>query len=851
MAPGYGPFRGTGQEPERGSFSKNQGNAVEQIVENHTKSADSPAQSPTRSHFFIREPQAALHVPRPPNPGFEPSSPESSSSLSDMKRGLGPALETPTYDPMTGEHKSRKNSIPDRSPLQKLESTLDDITKAAKRSRMQDAEARIASKNLVLNDLRPQTAGTVETKPMISSSGGSMPRNDTSAPVKTRRRSASVEAADLLARSMTITATSPARKMIRPTTSTEKLTTLPQHLRKVSEPIMSMTDSSVSSEDGRERFNQALNALKVHSTSNLGNDNSTSGIDSGSTRNQNIKQIQQSDASRPYSARKTSTQSANNMQHSQDRPQMSATMSGPDIGLTPDISQFEHAQLSPTVTPDPVQEQQQASQFYSRPGTNVSHGANTKQQILDDRVNAILKSNIASNSVATTRTTAGLPNEPQNATAASTPDARSISSARQQVGRGSIDGATRGTRSRNITPKASQANFNDQSPKPMHKSSFLQTPLSRDQIITGLRNAETAKLDLEDLTIIEDSNRIRQQSDDERARSYRPRIFVNCGPLLRYKGLRTERRSLQDGGKLVEREIWRGSVMIVTADDKSTYSPVPTLRLFSRSPVSPKTDIVNSPSAKRKDLIVGQTKCSRTGSALYIRAVESMPMSADVSMDESDHGLFESSKPVEDENNQQSYVDGESTGKYREVKAAILHQEKGMTFWRFNIEVELGLRQARLAYRINEGVAVPFWVPARGETMNIMFSTCNGFEPGVDTAPFCGPDPLWRDVLNSHAERPFHVMLGGGDQLYNDAVTKETTLFKKWLSIKTAHHKHHAEFTKAMQDELELFYLIRYCTWFSQGLFSVANCQIPMVNLWDDHDIIDVSPNCSILLCID
>jgi len=27
--------------------------------------------------------------------------------------------------------------------------------------------------------------------------------------------------------------------------------------------------------------------------------------------------------------------------------------------------------------------------------------------------------------------------------------------------------------------------------------------------------------------------------------------------------------------------------------------------------------------------------------------------------------------------------------------------------------------------------------------------------------------------------------------------------------------------------------------WFAQGQFGVANSQIPMVNIWDDHDIID------------
>jgi phosphodiesterase/alkaline phosphatase D-like protein len=43
-----------------------------------------------------------------------------------------------------------------------------------------------------------------------------------------------------------------------------------------------------------------------------------------------------------------------------------------------------------------------------------------------------------------------------------------------------------------------------------------------------------------------------------------------------------------------------------------------------------------------------------------------------------------------------------------------------------------------------------------------------------------------------------------------------------------------------MQEELEQFYLERYAMWFSQGLFGMASSQIPMINVWDDHDIIDV-----------
>ena len=78
-------------------------------------------------------------------------------------------------------------------------------------------------------------------------------------------------------------------------------------------------------------------------------------------------------------------------------------------------------------------------------------------------------------------------------------------------------------------------------------------------------------------------------------------------------------------------------------------------------------------------------------------------------------------------------------------------------------------------------------------------------------------------------------MIGGGDQIYNDAVMRQTTHFQEWLGIKNPHHKHGVPFSWEMQDELETFYLDRYAMWFSQGLFGMANSQIPMINMWDDH----------------
>lgn len=32
-----------------------------------------------------------------------------------------------------------------------------------------------------------------------------------------------------------------------------------------------------------------------------------------------------------------------------------------------------------------------------------------------------------------------------------------------------------------------------------------------------------------------------------------------------------------------------------------------------------------------------------------------------------------------------------------------------------------------------------------------------------------GYDPVWVDLLAKHAEQPFHLLVGGGDQIYCDA----------------------------------------------------------------------------------
>jgi hypothetical protein len=333
-------------------------------------------------------------------------------------------------------------------------------------------------------------------------------------------------------------------------------------------------------------------------------------------------------------------------------------------------------------------------------------------------------------------------------------------------------------------------------------------------------------------------------------KSFDPPLYLKSGPLLRYTGLRREKIAKSNPRAPTERETWRGSVMIVTKDSQSSYEVAPTLRMFSQP-----MDLIPPPPAhiddengeqlapEHIDPIAGLPKMSRTGRTLYVKPVDHLEEEHDVSRVENDDGLFEESPSFIDSEGGQILsnsksrlraVDGETVGKFREIRGVRLYADpsRNVTFWRFSLEVELSEHQRRIGYSINQGPTIGFWVPARGQSMNIMFHSCNGFSLSVDPDHFSGPDPMWRDVLNTHQSRPFHVMIGGGDQIYNDAVSRETTIFQDWLSIKNPHEKHEFPFSPELKNELESFYLERYCMWFSQGLFGMANSQIPMVNIW-------------------
>ena len=241
--------------------------------------------------------------------------------------------------------------------------------------------------------------------------------------------------------------------------------------------------------------------------------------------------------------------------------------------------------------------------------------------------------------------------------------------------------------------------------------------------------------------------------------TFHPPLYLKCGPLLRYTGLKRDRLQTQtrSGPSSSERETWRGSVMIVTADADSSYDPAPTLRLFPEAmdllPPPPQhvgAEDGHELPAEYMDPVAGLPKLSRSGKTVYVKPVDDLEQGVDLSRLEDDDGLFEEFRTAAvptaygtpdfhpgrsngtSQTNPKVGGRGErATNRGQQVRGVRLHAERGVTFWRFNLEVELSVQQTRVAYSINGSPSVGFWIPGRGQSMNVMFHSCNGFSMSV------------------------------------------------------------------------------------------------------------------------
>ncbi len=165
--------------------------------------------------------------------------------------------------------------------------------------------------------------------------------------------------------------------------------------------------------------------------------------------------------------------------------------------------------------------------------------------------------------------------------------------------------------------------------------------------------------------------------------------------------------------------------------------------------------------------------------------------------------------------------DGDGAAGSGAVQGICLYSESRNTFWRFDLSVLLGHAESQWEYTLpglrfaSKEKPQPnrFFVPAVTESMRIMFHSCNGFSVGTDEDAWSGP-ALWNDVLRRHREAPFHVMIGGGDQIYNDGIRVSGPL-REWTAIGNPKKRREFPFPESLRADCDNYYLKNYIRWYA------------------------------------
>lgn len=296
------------------------------------------------------------------------------------------------------------------------------------------------------------------------------------------------------------------------------------------------------------------------------------------------------------------------------------------------------------------------------------------------------------------------------------------------------------------------------------------------------------------------------RSRNLRVQHMHPLLQFMAGPLLRYDTVGA------DG-------VWHGAALIVTADAGSVYEPYPSLT-YSWDPDAPaRPPRAHSPASAQ-----------RAGRSFDLGPHPADPLSMVQPATNGD-------APPLSPNALSQTVPGQEIWVYCGAGGTF-------TFWRFMIHIPLGPAEMRVSYSVNNGQEMSFYVPGRGQNMRWAAYSCNGFSAGVNPDDFRGPgfqsgyDPVWVDLLQKHSESPYHVLVGGGDQLYCDALVREPEM-QEWVNTKIPDKKKNFVLTDEMRFAIDRFYFNHYCQVFRSGAFARANSSIPMLNMLDDHDLID------------
>lgn len=124
-----------------------------------------------------------------------------------------------------------------------------------------------------------------------------------------------------------------------------------------------------------------------------------------------------------------------------------------------------------------------------------------------------------------------------------------------------------------------------------------------------------------------------------------------------------------------------------------------------------------------------------------------------------------------------------------------------------------------------------------GGDLRLAYVSCNGEEVGDMLREGSERNAMWSRLRDRHRERPFALLLHGGDQVYADEVTQGHPLTDDWPD-----DIEHDPSPAALDDlaaHLRAGFLARYAALYAAPELAWLSSRVPSLMQWDDHDICD------------
>ncbi len=168
--------------------------------------------------------------------------------------------------------------------------------------------------------------------------------------------------------------------------------------------------------------------------------------------------------------------------------------------------------------------------------------------------------------------------------------------------------------------------------------------------------------------------------------------------------------------------------------------------------------------------------------------------------------------------------------------------------WKWAVRLPRQAREQRVSYPVDATSPPHEWrmddikdvlVPARGALPRSAFFSCNGVSNLKGWATLDRPFQLWEEMRRQQEhEAGFHLLLGGGDQLYTDSLWYTHPTLARFQELPREQRLHRPAPDGLEAELLRDFVRVYMERWSEHGIGPLL-ARIPGLFTWDDHDIMD------------